>query len=334
MHTNAIPQKICKSFIAMFFGITASISPFAIAQAPTDYPNKPVRLIVPFPPGGGTDLIARTVAKKITENKGWNIVVDNRPGAGGNLGIDAAAKSANDGYTLVIGQTSNLAVNPSIYKKLPYDPVKDLAPIALVSSSPVLMVRGSESKFNAIQDVINAAKARPDTVTVGYAGNGTVSHLAVTQLEMAAGIKLRHIPYKGIAQALTDISGGQIDLFVGTIPSLLGQVRTGKLHPVVLTSKQRSSQLRDTPTMVESGFPNFESVTWFGILAPTGTPEAIIRNLNQSINEVLKQKDAVEKLRSEGGDVLGGSPEEFSELIKKEIPHWAEIVKASGASIN
>ncbi|MEG0315884.1 MAG: tripartite tricarboxylate transporter substrate binding protein [Comamonas sp.] len=311
---------------------------FAVAMASahgqTNYPVKPIRLLVPFPPGGGTDMIARSVAQKITEKTSWNIVVDNRPGAGGNLGVDAAAKAAPDGYTLVMGQTSNLAINPALYKKLPYDPLKDLTPVALVSSSPVLIVSGAGTPFNSIAEVFKVAKAKPDVITVGYAGNGTVAHLAVTQVEQATGVKLRHIPYKGIAQAITDLSGGQIDLFVGSIPSLIGQVRNEKLHPLMVTSKLRAGQLPSTPTMAESGSKDFEAITWFGILAPAGTPDAIVQKLNKAINSALSEPDVAEKLRSEGGDVLGGSAEAFGKLMQAEVPRWAKIVKDSGASLN
>lgn len=324
------PARLCAwAFGASLFTIAA-----VSAHAQTGYPAKPIRLIVPFPPGGGTDMIARSVAQKITEKTSWNIVVDNRPGAGGNLGVDAAAKSMPDGYTLVMGQTSNLAINPALYKKLPYDPLKDLVPVALVSSSPILMVSGAGTSFMSMAEVLKVAKAKPDVITVGYSGNGTVAHLAVTQVEQATGIKLRHIPYKGIAQAITDLSGGQIDLFVGSIPSLIGQVRNEKLHPLIVTSKQRSGQLPSTPTMSESGSQNFEAITWFGILAPAGTPDAVVQKLNTAINAALAEPDVAEKLRSEGGDVLGGSAKDFGQLLQAEVPRWAKIVKDSGASLN
>lgn len=314
------------------FGASVLAVAAVSAHAQAGYPTKPIRLIVPFPPGGGTDMIARSVAQKVTEKTSWNIVVDNRPGAGGNLGVDAVAKSSPDGYTLVMGQTSNLAINPALYKKLPYDPLKDLAPVALVSSSPILMVSGKS--FTSMAEVLKVAKAKPDMITVGYAGNGTVAHLAVTQIEQASGVKLRHIPYKGIAQAITDLSGGQIDLFVGSIPSLIGQVRNEKLHPLLVTSKQRSGQLPATPTMAEASGKNFEAITWFGILAPAGTPDAIVQKLNTAINSALAEADVAEKLRSEGGDVLGGSSKDFRLLLQSEVPRWAKVVKDSGASLN
>ena len=304
------------------------------AHAQTAYPAKPIRLIVPFPPGGGTDMLPRAVAQKLTEQHKWNVVVDNRPGAGGNLGVDAAAKSAPDGYTLVMGQTSNLAINPSLYAKLPYDPLKDLVPVALVSSAPIVMAAPANTPFKTFADVVAAAKGKPDALTLGYSGNGTVAHLAGELAEKAAGIKLRHVPYKGASQAMTDLVGGQIDLYMSAVPTLLGQVRNGKLKAIAITSLKRSAQLPDTPTLAESGYKNFEAASWYGILAPAGTPAPIVQTLNQAINQALAQPDVVEKLRSEGGEVLGGTPEKFSALLKAEVPRWARIVKESGASLD
>ena len=308
--------------------------PTASVLAQAAYPNKPIRLIVPFPPGGGTDMIARTVAQKLADQNKWNVIVDNRPGAGGNLGVDATAKSAPDGYTLVMGQTSNLAINPSLYAKLPYDPIKDLTPVALVSSSPIVMAAPANSRFKTFADVVAASKGKPDALTLGYSGNGTVAHLAGELAENAAGIQLRHIPYKGAAQAMTDLVGGQIDLYMSSVPTLLGQVRNGKLRAIVLTSAKRSDQLPGTPTLEESGYKGFESVTWFGLLAPAGTPAAIVQQLNKAINLALQQPDVAEKLRSEGGEVLGGSTEKFDQLLRAELPRWAKTVKASGVSLD
>ena len=279
-------------------------------------------------------MIARTVAQKLTDQNRWTIVVDNRPGAGGNLGVDAAAKAAPDGYTLVVGQTSNLAINPSLYPKLPYNPLKDLVPVALLSSSPIVMAAPAGSPYKSFADVVAAAKANPDGITLGYSGNGTVAHLSGELVENAAGIQLRHVPYKGAAQAMTDLVGGQIDLYMSSVPTLLGQVRNGKLSAIVLTSAKRSDQLPGTPTLEESGYKGFESVTWFGLLAPAGTPAAIVQQLNKAINLALQQPDVAEKLRSEGGEVLGGSTEKFDQLLRAELPRWAKTVKASGVSLD
>nr|WP_230630131.1 tripartite tricarboxylate transporter substrate binding protein [Comamonas testosteroni] len=315
-------------------GLVVAAGSATSAFAQSEYPNKPIRLVVPFPPGGGTDMIARAVAQKVAEQNKWNVVVENKPGAGGNLGVDAAAKAAPDGYTLVMGQTSNLAINPTLYPKLPYKPLTDLAPVALVSSSPIVMVASVTSPFKSFGDVVAAAKKAPDSLTLGYSGNGTVAHLAGEMAENAAGIQLRHVPYKGAAQALTDVMSGQVTLYMSSIPTLLGHVRNGKVRPIVVTSAKRSNQLPDTPTLAEAGYKEFDAISWFGILAPAGTPPAIVQKINQAVNQALKQPDVAEKLRSEGGEVLGGSPEQFAQLLRTELPRWGQIVKKSGASLD
>ncbi len=331
---RALRVPVSRVLRVALLGLAAGAFAAGAVHAQAAYPNKPIRLIVPFPPGGGTDMIARNVAQKLTDQHKWNVVVDNRPGAGGNLGVDAAAKSAPDGYTLVMGQTSNLAINPSLYAKLPYDPLKDLVPVALVSSAPIVMAAPANSPYKTFADVVAAAKAKPDGLTLGYSGNGTVAHLAGELAENAAGIKLRHVPYKGASQAMTDLVGGQIDLYMSAVPTLLGQVRNGKLRAIMITSLKRSAQLPDTPTLNESGYKDFEAASWYGVLAPAGTPAPIVQTLNKAINQALAQPDVAEKLKSEGGEVLGGTPEKFSALLKAEVPRWAKIVKDSGASLD
>jgi len=306
----------------------------ATAFAQTAYPSKPIRLVVPFPPGGGTDLIARTVAQRLTDTLKWTIVIDNRPGAGGNIGVDAVAKAAPDGYTLVIGQTSNLAVNPTLYPKLPYDPVKDFAPVVVLSSSPIVIAVATQSPFKTFADVVAAAKKKPKAITLGYSGNGTVAHLSSELAQKTAGIELQHIPYKGASQAMTDVMSGQVDLYMSSVPTLLGHVRDQKLRALAVTSIKRSGELPDTPTLAESGYKDFDAVTWFGILAPAGTPADVVRTLNTEFNKALRDPAVAAKLRSDGGDVIGGTPEQFANLIKTEIPRWGRVVKESGATID
>ena len=328
--SRSLSARLCVAFL----GLAAVALPHGAAQAQTAYPAKAIRLIVPFPPGGGTDMIARAVAQKMADQNKWSVIVDNRPGAGGNLGVDAVAKADPDGYTLVMGQTSNLTINPTLYKKLPYDPLKDLAPVALVSSSPIVMAVPVNSRFKNFADVVAASKGKPEALTLGYSGNGTVAHLAGELAENAAGIQLRHIPYKGAAQAMTDLMGGQIDLYMSSVPTLLGHVRNGKLKVIAITSAKRSAQLPDVPTLAESGYKGFEAVTWFGVLAPANTPAHIVAQLNKAINQALKQPDVADKLQSEGGEILGGTPEQFSTLMRAEVPRWAKIVKDSGATLD
>lgn len=311
--------------------LASAIATSAFAQA---WPAKPIKVIVPFPAGGGTDMFARTVAQKLSDTNKWTVVIDNKPGAGGNLGVDAAAKAPADGYTLVLGQTSNLAINPTLYPKLPYDPVKDLSPVALVASSPLLVVVGADSPFKSLADIVAAAKAKPGSVTFGSPGNGTAAHLVGEMLQKTAGIKFQHIPYKGAAQALTDVMSGQVNVYVSSVPTLIGHVRNGKLRAIAVSSPKRTKEMPETPTVAESGFKGFEAVTWFGFLAPARTPPAVIKALNTEINKALMNKDVVAKLESEGGDVMGGTPGHFAELLKKDIVRWGQVVRDSGAKID
>jgi len=330
--TNRIPLGRRAVLLATAACVAALAPPVAMAQGA--YPNKPIRLVVPFPPGGGTDMIARTVAQKLTETLKWTIVIDNRPGAGGNLGVDQVAKAPADGYTLVMGQTSNLAINPSLYSKLPYDPLKDLAPVVLVSNSPIVFAVSETSPFKTFADVVAAAKGKAGKITLGYSGNGTVAHLSSEIAEKAAGIELQHIPYKGASQALTDLVSGQIDIYASSVPTLIGQVRNKKIRALAVTSTKRSEQLPDTPTLAESGYKDSDAVSWFGILAPAGTPAAVVKTLNTEINKALQNPDAAAKLKADGGEVMGGTPEAFAALLKADIPRWGKIVKDSGATID
>ena len=309
----------------------ATLATGAFAQA---FPSKPIRVFVPFPPGGGTDIIAREVTQKVAANTGWTFVIENKPGAGGNLGVDAVAKSPADGYSLVLGQTSNLAINPTLYAKMPYDSVKDLAPIVRVADASLVMVTGTNSPYKTLADAVNAAKAKPGTVNFASPGNGTVAHLASELLQKAAGIKTQHVPYKGAAMALTDVISGNVDLYMSSVPTLLGQIKQGKLRPLAVTSAKRADDLPNVPTINESGYKGFDAVTWFGFLAPAGTPKDVIAKLNAEFNKALQQPELRKKLGDEGADAAGGTPEQFADLIKAEIPRWGKVVKESGARID
>jgi tripartite-type tricarboxylate transporter receptor subunit TctC len=303
----------------------------ALAQA---YPSKAIRVVVPFPPGGGTDIIAREVTQKVAASTGWTFVIDNKPGAGGNLGVDAAAKSPADGYTLVLGQTSNLAINPTLYAKLPYNPQKDLVPIGLVASAPLVIVVPTTSAFKSVADLVAAAKAKPGEVNFASPGNGTVAHLTGEQFQKTAGVKFQHVPYKGANQALTDVISGQVQIYVSSVPSVLQQIRTGKLRPLAVTSAKRVDDLPQTPTVGESGYKGFDAVTWFGFLAPTGTPKDIVARLNAEFNKALQQPDLRKRLGDEGADPMGGTPEQFAELIRDDIVRWGKTVKESGVKLD
>ena len=262
------------------------------------------------------------------------MIVENKPGAGGNLGVDAAAKSAPDGYTMVLGQTSNLAINPSLYKSLPYDPVKDLITVALLADAPLVMVVGQESRFKTLAEVIAAAKAKPDSLTFGSPGSGTVAHLSGELLQAAAGVKFSHIPYKGSAQALQDLMGGRIDVFMSSVPTALAQIKGGKLRAIAVSAPARSPALPDVPTMTEAGVKGVEAATWFGILVPANTDAKIVERLNKELNAALQAPEVREKIAAEGGGPIGGTTEKFTALLKSELPMWAKVVKDSGATVD
>ena len=323
-------------FRRIVVGAAISATCFAgvAAFAQDAYPSKPIRLVVPFPPGGGTDQMARVVGNKLAETLKWTVIVDNRPGAGGNIGVDLVTKAPPDGYTIVMGQTSNLAVNPTLYAKMPYDPIKDLAPITTVADAPLVLVVATGSKYKTLADVIAAAKAKPGELTFATPGNGTVAHLTGELLQKAAGIKLQHVPYKGSSQALTDLVGGTIEVFMSSVPTALSQIKGGKLRALAVTSAKRSAILPEVPSINEAGYKGFDANTWFGLAAPAGTPANVVARLNTEVNRVLKMPDVREKIRAEGVDVLGSTPEVFGTLVKDDVLKWGKVVRDSGAKVD
>jgi tripartite-type tricarboxylate transporter receptor subunit TctC len=298
-----------------------------------DYPAKPIKLVVPFPPAGGTDIMSRVVAQHLNDNNKWTVVIDNRPGAGGNIGVNAAAKSPPDGYTLVMGQTSNLAINASLYKDLPYDPIRDLAPVVLVGEGPIAIAVRADSPIKSLADLVAAAKAKPGAVTMASPGSGTVAHLSGVRLMQVAGVKFEHIPYKGASAAIPDLLGGNVDFYMSSVPSIQAQAASGRVRVVAVTSRRRSPIFPNVPTVAET-YPGFQGVTWFGILAPAGTPAPIVAKLNGAINRALKDPKVRAAIEKEGGEVLGGTPQQFAELIKAELAAWASVVKESGAKVD
>lgn len=298
-----------------------------------DYPRKPIRLIVPFPPGGATDIIAREVSQKIASTKGWSIVIENKAGAGGGLGVDAAVKSPADGYTLLIGQTSNLAINPALYAKLPYDPLKDLTPIASIAAAPMVIVVPASSPYKTLSELLKAAKAAPGTISFASSGNGSLGHLTGQMLQTTGNIQLRHIPYKGASQALIDVMGGTVDSYFTSVPSVRQTIRNGKLRAIAVTSSRRAVDLPDAPTMNEAGFGNFEASAWFGLLAPAGTPENITKLLSNALNEVLSQPELRARLAAEGATVTGGNAQQFTETIRSDMARWGQLVRSAGARV-
>ena len=322
-------KRITQIALTLCLGFT-----IAGAHAQGNYPTKPIRFIVPFPPGGGTDILSRVVANKLTETLGWRIVIDNRGGAGGNVGLQAAAQAAPDGYTMVMGQTSNLAINPALYSKLPYDPIHDFFPVSLVSASPIALVASSKSPYKTLNDFIAAAKAKPGQLTFGSPGSGTVSHLTGELFQRAAGIKYVHVPYKGAAQALPDLIGGRIDLYSSSLETAIPHMKAGTIRGLAVTSLQRVPAVPDVATVSESGQKGFQATTWFGILVPKGTPEPIVNKLTAEITKVLQLPDLKTRMAATGGLPVKTGPKEFSALLSSEIQKWSTIVKESGAKVD
>jgi tripartite-type tricarboxylate transporter receptor subunit TctC len=306
----------------------------AQAQAPAPaYPAKPVRMIVPFPPGGGTDILSRLVANKLTEVSKWNVIPDNRAGAGGTIGIAEAVRAAPTGYDMVMGQKDNMVVAPWLYKNLSYDPTKDLVAVAHVAYTPVVIVTSTSSRFKSLADVVTAAKAAPDAITYGSPGNGTTIHLAGEIFKTAANIKLRHIPYKGSNPALMDVLAGNVDLMVSSLPSAMAQIKAGKLRPLAVTSARRSSSLPDVPTVAELGYKDFDVSTWYGLFMPAATPKDIVATVHAEVNKLLAMPDMKAAIQAQGAETQIMTAEQFSNLLKTDYQKWKGIVQASGATI-
>ncbi len=297
------------------------------------YPTKPIHFIVPFPPGGGNDTVARAIAQQASPALGQSIVVDNRPGAGGIIGADAAARSAPDGYTIFLGGVATHAVNPHLHPKLSYDPVKDFAPITLVASAPSVLVIHPSVPARTIAEFAAYARANPSKLNYASNGNGSSSHMAALLYEVNAGVKMTHVPYKGVGPALTDLMSGRIELMFNSIVAILPHIQSGKLRALAVTSKRRSSLLPDVPSIAEAGWPEYEAGSWYGILAPAGTPPAIIDRLHKEIVKSLKDPEVQKRLAGEGADVIGSTPQEFAAHIKSELARMGQAIKAAGIKL-
>ena len=318
----------------LLFGIIVAPAQVQAQTKPDTYPSKPIRLIVPFPPGGGSDILARIITSKLTEKNKWIFVVENKPGAGGTIGITEAVRSAPSGYEIVMGQKDNLVIGPWLYNNLPWDPTRDLVTVAHVAYSPVLIATSVNSKYKSLNDVVVAARKAPGAINYGSPGNGTSIHLAAELFEKAAGIELMHIPYKGSSPALLDAISGNVELLVSSIPSAIGQIKGGKLRPLAVTSAKRSSLLPDVPTVAELGFKNFDVSTWYGLLAPAGTPSQVVTTLNAAVNSLLNDPVVRAAIKDQGAEPEAMTPAKFAELLKTDYAKWKEIVKASGATNN
>ena len=290
--------------------------------------GRPIRLVVPFTPGGTTDILARALAPKLTLALGQNVIVDNKPGAGGSLGAGEVAKADPDGLTLLMGHIGTLAVNPSIYPKLPYDPLKSFAPVAWVARVPNVLVMNASAAPKTLKEFVDLARARPGAMSYSSGGNGSAAHITFEYLKLRTRIFMLHIPYRGTAPSVTDLISGQIDATFTGAPAVIGHVRSGRLRALAVSSPQRVAALPDVPTVAESGYPGFEADQWYGVVAPAGTPPAIVARLNTEINKALALPDVAQQLAVEGATPMPGTPQAYGALIAREIPRWAEVVKA------
>ena len=295
------------------------------------WPTRPVKIIVPFTAGSATDILARVVGDQLSKSLGQPFVIENKPGAGGILGTQAAKEAAPDGYTLIAAGSGPFGINPGVYKSLPYDPVRDFDPIANIVLTPQAIVVGSQSPYKSIRELVAAAKAKPGQLSFGSLGNGSTSHLTMEAFQSAAGIKLNHIPFKGSSDAQTQIIGGNVDMMSDTISGILAQVKAGKLRALGVAIPQRSPFLPDVPTLDEQGYKGFESVGWIGLAAPAKTPPAILDRLNAEIRKMLQDPAVKEKFASLAFTTVGDSREEFAAFMKSEIAKWAKVARDSGA---
>jgi tripartite-type tricarboxylate transporter receptor subunit TctC len=295
-----------------------------------DWPSRPVRLILPFPPGGGTDILGRLIAERLSASLGQPVVTENRGGAGGNVGAEAAARSAPDGYTIVLVAPS-LAISPTLYSKINYDPVKDFAAVSLVATVPNVMITQPSLPAENLQEFIAYARSRPGVLNFGSGGAGTSNHLAGELFNIVTGTKLVHVPYKGVNLAMQDVLAGNVHLVFIGIPAAAPHIKAGKLRALALVAPQRSGALPDVPTVAEAGLRDFEVTTWYGVLAPAGTPRSIVVRLNAELVKIMHSSELKERLAATGTEPLTSTPEEFAAYIKREIAKWGDVIRKSGA---
>jgi tripartite-type tricarboxylate transporter receptor subunit TctC len=298
------------------------------------YPNKPIRLVVPYAPGGATDIIGRAAAAELSKTMGQQVIIENRPGAGGNLGAEQVARSAPDGYTLLVSPSSLHGITPFLYNKLTYDPNKDLAPIIVLGSFANVLVMNPSIKANSVSELVALIKASPGKFTYASSGSGSTIHLSGEMFKSMLNLDIAHVPYKGSSPALTDLMGGQVSIMFDNIPSAITFIRSGKLKALATTGPTRSSSLPELPTMIEAGFPGYISTAWFGIVAPAGTPKEIIARLNAEGQKAAKSPDFIKRMNELGYDIVGGSPEQMGAMIQEEVKRWGPVVKASGAQVD
>jgi tripartite-type tricarboxylate transporter receptor subunit TctC len=319
--------------LARILGLVALCATPSLAQA-QDYPNRPIRLVVPFPPGGPNDVIGRVVGQKMQELLGQPIIIDNRPGAGGTLGTDNVAKSEPDGYAIAIATAGALAISTALQEKILYDPLKDLAPITLVAKVPEVLVASTTLPVANVKELVARAKAKPGTINYGSTGPGSMPHLAGELLRTSAQIDIVHVPYRGAAPAINDLLGHQVDIIFLDLPVLLPQIQAGAVKPLAVGSRARVNSLPDLPTMSEIGYPQIEADNWYGMVAPARTQHAIVTKLNAAAVAAMRAPEVQAKLSSQGAILVGNKPEEFAAYMESEIRKWAKVVQAAGIKVN
>ena len=314
--------------------LVTSAAAFPAVSVAQQYPSKAIRLIVPFPPGGGTDIVARALAPKLLETSGIQFIIDNRPGAGTVVGAEMAARAAADGYTIFLGTNTSHAINPNLPSKLPYDALRDFQPITKLAMVPYMITVHPSLPVKNVKELVALAKARPDQLNYASSGSGTPGHLAGLMLNDAAGIKMTHIPYKGTAPALTATLSGETQLTISSVTSTLSLVKNGRLRAIAMTSAQRSPLMPALPTVIESGYAGFEAITWYGLVLPAGAPAAVTAKLNSEIVKVLNLPDFKAWLAEQGAEAAPGTPEEFAAFVKSEIARYAPLVKKAGLKVD
>jgi tripartite-type tricarboxylate transporter receptor subunit TctC len=311
----------------LYAALCAAVLP--VAAHAQNYPTKPVRFIVPFPPGGGNDTIARLVGQKLSVALGQQVIVDNRPGAGGTIGAEAAARSPGDGYTMFLAGVATHGINPNMRKKLPYDALKDFEAVSLIASAPLLVVVHPSLPVKSVKDLIATAKAKPGQINYASNGPGSSSHLAGELFDMMAGVKMTHVPYKGLAPALTDLLSGEVSVMFSSAVAALPQVKAGRLRAIAMTGAKRSPAIPNVPTVAEAGLPGYETGSWYGVVVPAGTPRAAIDRLSREIQTIVKSPEFTAKLNEEAVIPVGSTPEAFNKHIRNELARWAKVVKAA-----
>lgn len=319
--------------LGCIMAISGLTSTAAMAQA-DKYPQRPIKFIVPFPAGGGTDNLTRLVAHKLTEDNGWSIVVENKPGAGGNVALDTTAKSPADGLTLVMAQTDNVVLNSLLYSKLPYDPIKDLRPVAMVAAGPAVVVVNADSPYKTLSDVHAAAKKNPGKLTFASPGTGSLSHVILEAWQKSAGVSLQHVPYRGMSQAMPDLLGGRVDLYMGSVPTLLSHIQSGKVRALGVTTAERSHLIPEVPTYGEQGIKGIELASVWGVMAPAGTPDDIVNKLNVAIGKAVTDPVTKKKILDSGAQFLGGgTPKDLEDKNNLDRNILRPIIKDSGMSL-